>query len=135
MAVTAGKLGKGQYGGDGKTGGVNHWDLDVQTNMLNVPAWSTGTDQWESYAAGLSGGSGTISGFFDAASTGQDTLRANLLAATTGQLILYVDRAGGPNFRGSVLLESLGLGVDLDGTADVSYGFRFTGAVAYSTAT
>lgn len=134
MAALSGKAGKIEYGG-GKVVNINSWTLDIDTNMIDVTAWSTGTDQWRSYVPGLSGAAFTASGFFDAASTGQTDMRTNTLTPSTAQIILYADKSGGANFRGSAYIERLGLDVSIDGTADVAYDGRFTGAVTYSTAT
>jgi len=134
MAALSGKAGRVEWA-SGKADGFNHWTLDVDTNMLETTSWSTGTDQWRSYAAGLSGGAGTVSGLFDALSTGQDNMRVATLTPSTGLLVLEIDKVGGAKFSGSAFLERLGLDVDIDGTADVAYGFRFTGAVGYTTTT
>jgi len=135
MAAKSGKLGKIEYAG-AKVLNINQWTVDIDTNMLDVTAWSTGTDQWRSFAAGLSGAAASVSGFWDAdGSTGQKNLQTNVLTPSTGTLILYINKAGGENLRGTVLMERMGVDVALDGTADVAFDCRFTGAVTYSTAT
>ena len=133
MAALSGKAGRFDYGG--QVVNINHWSLDIDTNMLEVTAWSTGTDQWRAYTPGLSGASGSASGFFDAASTGQNDIRTNILVPAASTCRLEIDKDGGAAYTGSIYLSGYGLDVDIDGTVDVSIGFTFNGAVAYSTAT
>ena len=136
MASVSGKHGKIEYA-SGKVVNVTAWNCDIDTNLIENTAWSTSTDQWRSYVAGLSGAAGSLTANFDQASTGQKNIWTNILTPTTGLLILYVDRrgAGGANIRGSALFERMGLDVDIDGKADATYDFRYTGTVAYSTST
>ena len=136
MTAIAGKSGRVQYGG-GKVLRINSWNIDIDTNLPEVTAWSTGTDQWRQYIGGLSGAAGNISGFYDVeGSTGQEDMQTATLTPSTGQAILYVDAGSvGSNFRGSILFERMGVNVDIDDVATVDYGYRFTGTVTYSTAT
>ena len=133
MAALSGKAGRFDYGG--QVVNINHWTLDVDTNLIEVTPWSTGTDQWRAYTPGLSGAAGTASGYFDAASTGQNDMRSNILTPAASTCRLEIDKTGGAAFTGSIYLERLNLDVDIDGSADVAYDFRFNGAVAYTTTT
>ena len=133
MAALSGKAGRFDYAGH--VVNINAWTMDLDTNLIETSAWSTGTDQWRSYTAGLNGASFTALGFFDAASTGQDDMRGNILTPATALVALEIDKSGGAKFSGSALLERLGLDVDIDGSADVSYDGRFTGTVSYTTTT
>jgi hypothetical protein len=140
MPALSGKSGKVKYGGV-NVFRINQWTIDIDTNLMDTTNFTTSTGpQWRTYTAGLSGAAGTISGFWDATtgasgSSGQEDMQTNILTPTTAQLILTIDKTGGPNYRGSVLLERLAVDAAIDGTVDAAYDFRFNGAVAYSTAT
>ena len=133
MAALSGKKGYFNYGG--KVVNINHWSLDVNTNLLDVTAWSTGTDQWRAITPGLSGAAGSASGFFDADSTGQDDLWSNILVPAASTCRLSIDESTGSAFTGSIYLSGYGADVAIDGTADISVDFTFNGAVAYTTTT
>lgn len=135
MASLSGKAAEVKYSTDSKLVGFNSWSIDADANMLDVTTYTTGTLQWRSFIAGLSGFTGTISGFFDAASTGQTILRTNMLTPTTALFVGYFDKVGGENLRGSVLISTMSHSVDIDGTADVTFSMQGTGSLTYSTAT
>ena len=88
----SGKVAKVEYGGDAGTASLNNWSIDINTNMLDVTSFTTGTLQWRSFIAGLSDWSGTIAGFSDSSSTGLDTIRTNTLTPTTAQMSLASPR-------------------------------------------
>ncbi|MFH2071891.1 MAG: phage tail tube protein, partial [Actinomycetota bacterium] len=119
----------------GKVVNINNWSLQIDTNLLDVTSWSTGTDQWRAYTPGLSGAAGSASGFFDAASTGQNDIRSNILTPAASTCKLEIDKAGGAAYTGSIYLSGYGVDVAIDGTADISVDFTFNGAVAYTTTT
>lgn len=135
MAAVSGKAAKVEYGGGKVVNFSANWSIDIGTNMLDVTTHSTGTKQWRDFIAGLSDWSGSIGGFEDPTSTGLDDMRTNTLTPTTAQLILYVDKSGGENYRGSSLVETFSVGADIDGAVDTTVSFRGTGALAYSSAT
>ena len=134
MAEISGKKGLVEYAG-GQVASVNSWSMDVNTDMLDITSFTTGTVQWRKFLDGLSGWSGTINAFFNAASTGLTDFRTNTLTPSTGQVILYLDKEGGENYRGSCFVSSLGNSVDIDGTANVTIGFQGTDTLTFSTAT
>ena len=133
MAALSGKAGRFDYGG--QVVNMNAWSLQIDTNLLEVTPWSTGTDQWRTYTPGLSGAAGSASGFFDAASTGQNDIRTNILTPAASTCRLEIDKSGGAAYTGTIYLSGYSLDDSIDGTADVSIDFTFTGAVAYSTTT
>ena len=135
MAAISGKAAKVEYGGGKVTNFSASWTLDINTNMLDVTTHSTGTVQWRDFIAGLSDWSGSITGFEDPTSTGLDDIRSNTLTPTTAQVILYVDKSGGENYRGSTLISSFSVNSDIDGTADTTVNIQGTGALTYSSAT
>lgn len=137
MAALTGKGGEIRYGAKAIFR-LNHWDLNIDTNIHDVTAWTTSAAAWRTNIAGLSGANATISGHWDMIgdTSGQKgKLQTNMLTPTTAQLILYVDGAGGENYRGSVLLSGMAVSADIDGTIDATWNATFTGAVSYSTAT
>lgn len=134
MAELSGKSGKIEYAG-GMVEGFNSWSLDVNVDMHDVTTFTTGTLQWRNFIAGISSWSGSIEGLFTTTSTGLTNLRTNALTPTTGQFVGYMDKSGGENLRGSVLIQTMGHNVDIDGTVDVAFSFQGTGALTYSTAT
>lgn len=133
MAIS-GKVAKIEYGG-GKVAQVGGWTVDVNSNIIDVTSFTTGDLQWRSKITGLSDWSGSIDVFQDASSTGLDDLRTNTLTPSTAQFIGYMDKSGGENLRGSVLIESLSVTADLDGTVGNAFTFQGTGALTYSTDT
>ena len=135
MAAISGKAAKVAYGGGKVNNFSASWSIDIDTNMMDVTVHSTGDVQWRDFIAGLSGWSGSIDGFEDATSTGLDDIRTNTLTPSTAQLILYVDKSGGENYRGSALISSYSVASDIDGTADTTVNFQGTGTLTYSSAT
>ncbi len=134
MAEISGKEAKVQY----STGAVNSldsWDLTANTNMLDVTTFSTGTLQWREFTNGLSDWSGTVSGNFDIASTAATDMRINALLPSTAEIRLYLDKAGGENFSGSVFLNSMGHTAPIDGKVEVNFSYQGTGALSFATST
>lgn len=134
MATLSGKKGLVEYDG-GQVASFRNWSLDVDTNMLDHTVWSTGTDQWRSFTDGLSGWSGSFGDLFDAASTGQDDLRTNLLTPASATVKLYLDKDGGEHFTGSAYISSASYGAEIDGDVTASYNIQGTGTLTYSTTT
>lgn len=136
MPALTGKGGEIRYGGKAVLR-MNHWDLDIESNILKVTAWSTVAAAWRSNLAGLNGWRGTVSGFWDmsTASSGAKLMQTRTLTPTTGTLILYADLAGGENYRGDVLFARQNVAGDIDGTFNVGFDFVGNGALTYSTAT
>ena len=116
---------------------MNHWDLNVDTNVLDVTAWTTAAAQWRTNIAGLQGWSGTVSGYWDMIgdTSGQKLMQTRTLTPTTGTLILYQSLSGGENYRGDVLFNQMTPSLDIDGTANITFAFTGNGALTYSTAT
>ncbi len=135
MAAVAGRQGLIKY----KTKQVfrlDHWDLNLQNDMLDVTAFSTDGTQWRSYLPGLSAWSGSISGFADAVadSSGQKVIQTNILTPATGTIILYLSETGLENFTGSVYWQTMGVNVDVADSEKVTFSFQGNGALTYATA-
>ncbi len=134
MAIS-GKRGRIQYGG-ADVGDINSWSLDINHDTLDVTAWTTDNAQWRTFISGLSGWSGSVSGFWDlTGSTNQKDLQDNVLTPSTAQIILYVNSSGGENYRGSCLLSRQSVSAEISGSPTLAFDFQGTGALTYSTAT
>ena len=57
------------------------------------------------------------------------------LAPTTAAVVFELDKVAGGSFTGSIFLNSLSAGSDIDGTADMGWSVQGTGALSYSTTT
>lgn len=134
MAEISGKVAKVEYAA-GKVDSLDEWNMTINSDMLDVTTFTTGTVQWREFITGLSDWSGTVSGNFDAASTGLTNLRTNTLTPTTGQLILYMDKAGGENFRGSTIISTMNVSAPIEGKVEIDFSFQGTGALSFSSAT
>ncbi len=134
MAAVSGKGGTILYGGV-SVASLNNWSLDIDTNMLEVTSFTTSNVVWRTFAAGLNGASGSVSGFWDSASTAQDDMRTNSLVPASAAVVLELDQTVGGKFSGTAFLSRQSPSASIDGTADVSYDLQFTGAVTYATAT
>ena len=134
MTAVAGKGGTVSYGG-GNVATIDNWSADVTNDMLDVTSFTTSAPQWRSFISGLSSWTGSLSGVFDPASTGQDDLIANLLSPTTAALVLEMDQTAGGKLSGSALLSGGSFSVAIDGRVEVSWNFQGNGAPTYSTST
>lgn len=136
MAAIAGKFGMVHYKGV-PVYRINSWSVDIDVDPLDVTSWSTGTDQWKANIAGLSGWSGSISGFWDVstASTAQKDLQTNVLTPATGTITLEGAKVTGGKFAGDVVLTRNSLGFTIEGVGETSFDFVGNGALTYTTTT
>ncbi len=136
MAATDGKGGT-VYIGSAPVLRVNQWSLDIDSNMLETTSWTTGTDTWRTYVAGLNNVTGTISGFWDAAggSTAQKTLQDNIFTPASVTIVLEADQDAGGKYSMTAFLSRQTVSADIDGTVDISWDIQGSGAVTYTTTT
>jgi len=136
MAAISGKGGT-VYVGSVPVLRVSGWGLDIDSNMLEVTSFSTATTTWREFAAGLNGASGSLSAFWDAGggSTAQRDMQGNILTPAAATIVLEVDQTAGGKYSGSAFISRQAVGVDVDGTADMSWDLQYTGAVTYTTTT
>ena len=134
MAASPGKLGTINYDG-GNVATLNNWGLDVGNDMLDVTPFTTSAPQWREFIAGLSTFTGTVSGIFDGASTGQNDLITNSITPAAAVVILEMDQTVGGKYTGSVLLSGMSPSVAIDGTVEISWEMQGTGALTYTTTT
>lgn len=114
---------------------INEWSADLDTSMLETTSWSTGTDQWRTFAAGLSGAAFTFNGFLDPTSTSIVDIQTDVITPASRAVKLEIDKDGGGAYTGTAFLERWSARVNIDGISEVSGSGRFTGAVTYSTTT
>ena len=116
---------------------VNSWNLDIDTNMLDVTSFTTSAVVWRSFAAGLNNVTGSVSGFWNiqAGSTAQKDMQDNIFTPTTATLVLETDQTAGGKYSFGSFLSRQSVSVDIDGTADISWDLQGTGAVTYTTTT
>ena len=135
MASKTGKVGLVKYKGVVVLR-INGWDATINTDMRDHTVFSTGDVIWRTTKPGLSGGSGTFSGFWDAeGSTAQNDAVNAALAASTGSVKLALDKDAGGSLDGNIFFSGLTAGSAIDGDATVSFDFTFDGPVTYSTST
>jgi hypothetical protein len=134
MAGISGKEGTISWAA-GNVAGFDNWNMDINVDMLDVTSFSTGTLQWREFTPGLSAAAGTISGNFDAASTGLNDLIVATVTPATGTLILEADKTQGGKYTVPAYLSTLSNTVAIDGKSEVSFGFQGTGTVTYTTTT
>lgn len=134
MAAVSGKQGLFSYKGV-PVFRLNSFDLDIAVDSLDVTSFSTGTVQWRDMIAGLSGWTGTASGFWDpTGSTAQKDMQTNVLTPATGTAKFELDKDVGGNFSGDVIL-SQSVSVGIEGTADVTFNVQGNGVLTYATTT
>lgn len=134
MAALTGKSGKVEWAG--KHVGLGSWTMDINTDMHDVTEFSTGTVQWREFVAGISSWTGSANGAWRVHdSTARFDFQAAALAGTTGTVKLYVDKTGGANFTGGVLISAMSVSADIDSRTDQTYSLQGTGALTYSTST
>lgn len=134
MTAITGKGGNVEYGG-GHVATINSWSLDVNTSMHDVTSFTTSAAKWRTFVDGLSGWTGSIDGIYDPTSTGQADLVAATLTPASATVVLELDQVAGGSLTGSIFLESMSLGVDIDSPVDASWSMQGTGALAFSTST
>jgi hypothetical protein len=139
MAAVSGRHGYVKWGADAakkKIVNMNHWDLTLNVDMLDVTPFSTDGAQWRAFLPGLSGWSGTFSGFADAVgdSSGQKAAQTAILTPATGAITLYLSETGLEQYRGAVYFQALNVGVDVADSEKASYSFQGTAALTYATA-
>lgn len=134
MAELSGKLALVEYDG-GQVASLDNWTLTVDTNMLDITTFTTGTVQFRDFTPGLSGWTATVSGNFDVASTGLTDLRVNTLTPATGTIILYADKVGGEALQGDTFISSMGQTAAIDGKVEIDFSLQGNGALTFSTTT
>lgn len=114
---------------------VDHWDLSLDVDQLDVTAFSTDGVQFRSFLPGLSAWGGTLSGFTDVISdtSGQRAIQTAVLTPATGTIILYTDETNGNGYTGAVYWRNLSVSVDVADSEKISLAFQGTGALSYST--
>jgi predicted secreted protein len=114
---------------------ADHWDLTVNGDMLDVTSFSTVGVQWRSFIPGLSGWSGTVSGFYNISdTTAMKVAQTNILTPATGTIKLFLSDTGLENLSGSIYWQTYNVNVDVADSEKFSLAFTGNGALTYATA-
>jgi hypothetical protein len=115
--------------------GGRNWSLDVNSNMIDVTAFSTSaTDpKWRTYLPGLSDAEVSIERFYGANSTAFPFWDA--LNAPSSNLIveLVPDNSAGERYEGFARVAGFSPSVEIDGTADEGVTLQVDGTLYYTT--
>lgn len=131
MAVVRG------YGGDVKVGEnsvaeVRNWNADIQREELDATHMDPSGDGWREYETGLGSGTGSMDVNWDMTdTTGQKALQNAVLnpPATPPTIKLCI----GDNFySGSIIVTNVSPSVGVDGLAEATINFRFTGPIDFT---
>ena len=132
MAAVAGYGGKVAVGAS-NVAQVRNWNADIQREEVDTTHMNDGAGGWRSFISGLGAGTGTMDVNWDMTDTnGQKTLQNAVLnpPSTPPVVKLYVD--GTHYYSGSVIVTNVSPSVGVDGLAEASINFRFTGAVSFA---
>jgi len=131
MAVVRG------YGGDVKVGEnsvaeVRNWNADIQREELDATHMDPSGDGWREYKTGLGSGTGSMDVNWDMTdTTGQKALQNAVLnpPATPPTIKLCI---GANHYSGSIIVTNVSPSVGVDGLAEATINFRFTGAISFT---
>ena len=131
MAVVRG------YGGDVKVGEnsvaeVRNWNADIQREELDATHMDPSGDGWREYDTGLGSGTGSMDVNWDMTdTTGQKALQNAVLnpPATPPTIKLCI---GANHYSGSIIVTNVSPSVGVDGLAEATINFRFTGAISFT---
>lgn len=132
MAAVAGYGGKVAVGAN-DVAQVRNWNADIQREEVDTTHMHDGAGGWRSFISGLGAGTGTMDVNWDMTDTnGQKALQDAVLnpPSTPPVVKLYVD--GTHYYSGSVIVTNVSPSVGVDGLAEASINFRFTGAVSFA---
>ena len=132
MAAVAGYGGKVAVG-TSDVAQVRNWNADIQREEVDTTHMHDGAGGWRSFISGLGAGTGTMDVNWDMTDTnGQKALQNAVLnpPSTPPVVKLYVD--GTHYYSGSVIVTNVSPSVGVDGLAEASINFRFTGAVSFA---
>jgi len=132
MAAVAGYGGKVAVG-TSDVSLVRNWNADIQREEVDTTHMNDGAGGWRSFISGLGAGTGSMDLNWDMTDTnGQKVLQDAVLSppATPLTVKLYVD--GTHYYSGSIIVTNVSPSVGVDGLAEATVNFRFTGAVSYT---
>ena len=132
MAAVAGYGGKVAVG-TSDVAQVRNWNADIQREEVDTTHMHDGAGGWRSFISGLGAGTGTMDVNWDMTDTnGQKALQNAVLnpPSTPPVVKLYVD--GTHYYSGSVIVTNVSPSVGVDGLAEATVNFRFTGAVSFA---
>lgn len=134
MPVVTGQSAKVEYAG-GFISQLDSWELPFDNDMYETTQFSTGTVQSREFIPGLATWTATVSGNFEAASTGLTDLRNAALNQSTGTILLYIDKTGGEHYTGATYISNMTVSAPIDGKVATSHTFQGTGTLSFATTT
>lgn len=134
MVAVAGKGGTVTYAG-GNVATLREWSADITPDIHDVTSFTTAAPTWKEVIAGLNSWSASLSGTFDAASTGQNNLITDSLTPVSAAVVLEKDQVNGGKYSGNALISGASIGVTIDGLVDMSWDLTGNGSIAYTTTT
>ena len=101
-------------------GEIRNYSLNISSDVQEV---STLGSAWAKNTSTLKRWTGSLEAHFDVADSGQDSLRAGLLAGTAVDVVLFAggtSGAGNVSYSGSLVIESMDITNDVAGIVTVS---------------
>lgn len=115
---------------------MNDFSADVSVDIRDHTSFTTGSVFWRVTKPGLAGATATLGGLYDISSTDQDDMIEAVLAGSTGNLKLELDKdtGGSLNYAGSYF-SGMSAAASVDGDSTISFDATSNGAVTYTTTT
>ena len=132
MAAVAGYGGKVSLGTN-DVAQVRNWNADIQREEVDTTHMNDGAGGWRSFVSGLGAGTGSMDLNWDMTdANGQAVLQNAVLNPPASPIAvkLYVDETY--YYSGNVIVTNVSPSVGVDGLAEASVNFRFTGAVSFT---
>jgi len=132
MAAVAGYGGKVSVGSN-DVAQVRAWSADIQREEVDTTHMNDGAGGWRSFVPGLGAGTGSMDLNWDMTDTnGQVVLQNAVLSPPASPITvkLYVDATY--YYSGKIIVTNISPSVGVDGLAEATVSFRFTGAVSFS---
>jgi len=111
---------------------VRNWNADIQREELDATHMDPSGDGWREYKTGLGSGTGSMDVNWDMTdTTGQKALQNAVLnpPATPPTIKLCI---GANHYSGSIIVTNVSPSVGVDGLAEATINFRFTGAISFT---
>lgn len=143
MAMVAGVQGSVTFS-SGYTTKTRSWTISIEADELDVTSWDDYTgaagdlSEWDAYLGGRKRWSGSYTALIDSG-TSEDVLPDGIplgedSAAASATFIVSEDTSSNAEFSGNIIITGVEATQTLDGVAEITYSFRGTGALTYTTA-
>lgn len=108
-------------------GEIAEWSLDLSHSPVDVTAFG---DDWARYVPSIRNATGSLSGNFDSADSGQSSLLQAMLGGSAVAFRLFVSPTKYFNI-GTAYLTGVGPSISQTGKGDVSYSFQNSAEVSF----